>query len=382
MLKLYRLRDYNFRLVLWLLMISAVGVLLVGSARESLQSRQLMGVILGVVLMVIVSLMDYSWLLNFYWIIYFFNIVMLLAVRVAGDNSGGATRWIDLGFIRFQPTELSKILLIMFFARYLMAHEEDLNTLKTILTSVGLVAVPLALIAIQPDLKNTITVAVVFCALMYIAGLSYKIIGGIVGVAVPLFTVAMLLITQTDLPVIDDYQKGRIMSWLYPEDEEYEDLAIQQNNSITAIGSGQLTGKGYNNNSVSSANKGNFVSQIQTDFIFAVAGEELGFVGSAGIVILLLLIVIECILTSRRAKDLSGKIICCGVAAVVGFQSFLNICVATGLLPNTGTPLPFVSYGLTSLVSLYIGMGLVLNVGLQNRRYLGGEKNEYRIYRP
>ncbi|MBS6733940.1 MAG: rod shape-determining protein RodA [Clostridiales bacterium] len=382
MLKLYRLRDYNFRLVLWLLMISAVGVLLVGSARESLQSRQLMGVILGVVLMVIVSLMDYSWLLNFYWIIYFFNIVMLLAVRVAGDNSGGATRWIDLGFIRFQPTELSKILLIMFFARYLMAHEEDLNTLKTILTSVGLVAVPLALIAIQPDLKNTITVAVVFCALMYIAGLSYKIIGGIVGVAVPLFIVAMLLITQTDLPIIDDYQKGRIMSWLYPEDEEYEDLAIQQNNSITAIGSGQLTGKGYNNNSVSSANKGNFVSQIQTDFIFAVAGEELGFVGSAGIVILLLLIVIECILTSRRAKDLSGKIICCGVAAVVGFQSFLNICVATGLLPNTGTPLPFVSYGLTSLVSLYIGMGLILNVGLQNRRYLGGEKNEYRIYRP
>ena len=382
MLKLYRLRDYNFRLVLWLLMISAVGVLLVGSARESLQSRQLMGVILGVVLMVIVSLMDYSWLLNFYWIIYFFNIVMLLAVRVAGDNSGGATRWIDLGFIRFQPTELSKILLIMFFARYLMAHEEDLNTLKTILTSVGLVAVPLALIAIQPDLKNTITVAVVFCALMYIAGLSYKIIGGIVGVAVPLFIVAMLLITQTDLPIIDDYQKGRIMSWLYPEDEEYEDLAIQQNNSITAIGSGQLTGKGYNNNSVSSANKGNFVSQIQTDFIFAVAGEELGFVGSAGIVILLLLIVIECSLTSRRAKDLSGKIICCGVAAVVGFQSFLNICVATGLLPNTGTPLPFVSYGLTSLVSLYIGMGLVLNVGLQNRRYLGGEKNEYRIYRP
>lgn len=382
MLKLYRLRDYNFRLVLWLLMISAVGILLVGSAMESLQSRQLMGVILGVVVMVIVSLMDYSWILNFYWVIYFFNIVMLLAVRVAGDNSGGATRWIDLGFLRFQPTELSKILLIMFFARYLMAHEEDLNTLKTILSSVGLVTVPLILIAIQPDLKNTITVAVVFCALMYIAGLSYKIIGGIAGVALPLFIVAMILITQTNLPIIDDYQKGRIMAWLYPDDEEYEDLAIQQNNSITAIGSGQLTGKGYNNNSVSSANKGNFVSQIQTDFIFAVAGEELGFVGSAGIVILLLLIVIECILASRRAKDLSGKIICCGVGAVVGFQSFLNICVATGLLPNTGTPLPFVSYGLTSLVSLYIGMGLVLNVGLQNRRYLGGEKNEHRIYRP
>lgn len=381
MLKLYRLRDYNFRLVVWLLMISAVGVLLVGSASESLQSRQLMGVVLGVVAMVVISLMDYSWILNFYWIIYVGNVIMLLAVRLFGDSTGGATRWIDIGFLRFQPTELAKILLIMFFARYLMDHEEDLNTPKTILTSVGLLAVPLVLIKIQPDLKNTITVAVVFCILMYIAGLSYKIIGGILAVAIPVMALLLFLITQTDLEIIDDYQKGRIMSWLNPDDEEYEDLTLQQRNSITAIGSGQLTGKGYNNNSVSSANKGNFISQIQTDFIFAVAGEELGFVGSAGIVLLLLVIVLECILMSRRAKDLSGKIICCGVASVIGFQSFLNICVATGLLPNTGTPLPFVSYGLTSLVSLYIGMGLVLNVGLQNRKYLGGEKHEHRIHR-
>jgi len=381
MLKLYKLRDYNFRLVLWLLMISGVGVLLVGSAMKSLQTRQLAGVLLGLVVMVIVSLMDFSWLLNFYWILYVLNIVMLLVVRFFGDNTAGATRWLDLGFIRFQPTELSKILLIMFFARYLMNHEDDLNTAKTIFSSVLLLAVPLFLILDQPDLKNTITVAIVFCVMMYIGGLSYKIIGGILVVAIPLLIVSMFLITKTDIKIIDDYQKGRIMAWLYPEDEEYKELARQQTNSITAIGSGQLTGKGYNNNEVSSANKGDFVSQIQTDFIFAVAGEELGFWGSFGIIVLLFLIVLECILTSRRAKDLSGKILCCGVAAVVGFQSFLNISVATGLLPNTGTPLPFVSYGLTSMVSLYIGMGLVLNVGLQNRRYLGGETNEHRIYR-
>ncbi|MBS6195293.1 MAG: rod shape-determining protein RodA [Clostridiales bacterium] len=381
MLKLYKLRDYNFRLVLWLIMISGMGVLLVGSAMKSLQTKQLAGVILGLVVMVIVSLMDYSWLLNFYWVIYIVNIMMLLFVRFFGDNSGGATRWLDLGFIRFQPTELSKIFIIMFFARYLMHHEDDLNTLKTILTSVILLAVPLVLIVIQPDLKNTITVAIVFCVLMYIAGLSYKIICGILAVAIPLLIVAMILITQTDLKIISDYQKTRIMAWLYPEDEAYKDKVIQQQNSITAIASGQLTGKGYNNNKVSSANKGNFVSQIQTDFIFAVAGEELGFWGASAIIVLLFLIVLECILTSRRAKDTSGKIICCGIGTIVGFQSFLNICVATGLLPNTGTPLPFVSYGLTSLVSLYIGMGLVLNVGLQNRRYLGGETNEHRIYR-
>lgn len=381
MFKLYRLKNYNFRLIIWLLMISGIGVLLVGSAKASLQSRQLIGVILGLVVMVVVSLMDYSWLLNFYWIIYGVNIIMLLIVRFFGDSAGGATRWLDLGFVRFQPTELSKILLIMFFARFLMDHGDTLNTCKTILASVVLLAVPLVLIKIQPDLKNTITVTIIFCLMMYVAGLSYKIIGGILGVAIPLVIVAFILITQTDIKIIDSYQKDRIMSWMYPEDETYKDDVIQQQNSITAIGSGELTGKGYNNNKVSSANKGNFVTQIQTDFIFAVAGEELGFIGSVFIILLLFLIVVECIITSRKAKDLSGKIICCGVAGVVGFQSFLNICVATGVLPNTGTPLPFVSYGLTSLVSLYIGMGLVLNVGLQNRRYLGGEKNEHWLHR-
>ena len=219
MFKLYRLKNYNFRLIIWLLMISGIGVLLVGSAKASLQSRQLIGVILGIVVMVAVSLMDYSWLLNFYWIIYVFNIVMLLIVRFFGDSAGGATRWLDLGFIRFQPTELSKILLIMFFARFLMDHEDTLNTWKTILTSVVLLAVPLVLIKIQPDLKNTITVTVVFCLLMYVAGLSYKIIGAVLGIAIPLVIAAFVLITQTDIKIIDSYQKARIMSWLYPEDE-------------------------------------------------------------------------------------------------------------------------------------------------------------------
>ena len=375
MFKLYKLKDYNFRLVLWLVLISGMGVLLVGSAMQSLQSRQLFGVILGLVLMTIVSLIDFSWILNFYWIMYFVNILMLLAVRIMGKTTYGATRWIDFGFFQFQPTELSKIILILFFAKYLMDHEDDLNTFKTLVSSIILVAVPLVLIKIQPDLKNTITVAALFCVLLYIAGLSYKIIGTVLVIMVPLVAGFLILVTQTDLEILEGYQKDRIMSWLYPEDAAYSDDIVQQQNSKTAIGSGQVTGKGDNNNKVSSSNKGNFVSQIQTDFIYAVAGEELGFLGSCGIILLLFLICIECIITGRRAKDLSGKLICCGVATVVALQSFINICVATGLMPNTGTPLPFVSYGLTSMVSLFIGMGLVLNVGLQNRNYLQGEVN-------
>ena len=384
MLKLYKLRDYNFRLVLWLLMISGVGVLLVGSAMKSLQTRQLAGVILGIVVMVIVSLMDFSWLLNFYWVLYVLNIVMLLVVRFFGEETAGATRWLDLGFIRFQPTELSKILLIMFFARYLLNHEDDLNTPKTILSSVALLAVPLFLILDQPDLKNTIMITVVFCVLIYIAGLSYRIIGGALLIAVPLLVIFLMIVVQPEQKLIKDYQRDRIMAFLYPENEEYTDDTQQQDNSKTAIASGELTGKRLSGDSVASVNEGNFVAENQTDFIFAVAGEEYGFIGCTTIILLLLAIALECIRMGLRAKDLSGKIICCGMGSIVAFQSFLNICVATGMGPNTGTPLPFVSYGLTSLISLYIGMGLVLNVGLQSSLYnkelqktMSDKKEEY-----
>jgi rod shape determining protein RodA len=134
---------------------------------------------------------------------------------------------------------------------------------------------------------------------------------------------------------------------------------------MMAIGSGQLWGKGLNSNTISSVKNGNFIAEPQTDFIFTIVGEELGFVGSCAVVILLFLIVLECLSVARKAKDIAGMIIATGMAGLVGFQSFVNIAVATGLFPNTGVPLPFVSYGLTSLVSLYIGMGFVLNVRLQ-----------------
>ena len=381
MFRLYKLKNYNFRLVILLAAISSMGVMLVGSAMKSLQMRQLGGVLLGATVMVVVSLIDFSWILNFSWILYGINLILLLAVVIMGNDAKGATRWLKIGPIQFQPTELSKILLIIFFAKFLMDHENDLNKPKTILKATGLLAVPLSMILIQPDLKNTITIALLFCVLMYLAGLSYKIIGGILLAAVPLEAVFLLIVVQPDQKLLKDYQRNRIMAFLYPGDEEYSDDTMQQDNSIMAIGSGKLTGKGYNNSKVSSVNKANFVSEIQTDFIFAVAGEELGFVGASAIILLLFAISVECLLTARRAKDLSGRLICCGVGTLVAFQSFLNICVATGLTPNTGTPLPFVSYGLSSLVSLFIGMGLVLNVGLQNRNYFGGEKHEHRINR-
>ena len=370
MIKQYKLRFYNFRLVLFLVAISAIGIILVGSARDDLRSKQLIGVIMGLLIMTVLSLLDYSWISNFQWILYGVNIVLLLIVRLFGDSANGAARWIDFGFIRFQPTELSKIIIILFFARFFMDHEEDLNTPKTLAKSVLLLAVPLFLILEQPDLKNTLMMLAVFCILIYIAGLSYKIIGGTILILVPLIIIFLSIVVQPDQKLIKDYQRDRIMSFLYPENDEYSDDIQQQNNSKTAIASGELIGKRLSgSDEVTSVNKGNFVSENQTDFIFAVAGEEYGFLGCSLIILLLLAISIECVWMGLRAKDLSGKIICCGMASVVALQSFLNISVATGIAPNTGTPLPFVSYGLTSLVSLYIGMGLVLNVGLQSSAY-------------
>lgn len=363
----YKLKDYNFRLIIWLVTLSTLGVLLVGSAEPSLQGRQLAGVMLGLSIMFIISLTDFSWIMNFYWIGYGFNILLLLLVIVLGYNAGGATRWITIAGLRFQPVELTKIILVVFFSKYLMENENDVNKPRMILRTAGLIGFPLILVFLQPDLKNTLTITVIFSILYYVAGLSYKIIGGVLTVIIVLGFGFMAIVTQPNQHLIRDYQRQRIMAFINPDLDEYNDDRTQQNNSVTAIGSGMLTGKGLNNSDVSSANKGNFIPEVQTDFIFAVAGEELGFLGSAGIIILLLLIVLECLITSRKAKDLSGKLLCCSIASIVAIQSFINIGVATRMLPNTGTPLPFVSYGLTSLVSLYIGMGMVLNVGLQTR---------------
>lgn len=366
--KSYHLSDYRFNLIISVLALSIIGVLVVGSAKEIYQNKQILGVVIGVMAMVVVSVIDYVWVLEFYWLIYGFAVFILGLVLIIGKEVNGATRWIDLGFTTFQPSELAKILLILFFSKFLMQHKDDLNDKFTIIKFALLCGIPLVLILMEPNLSTTICTTLVLCLLIYMAGLSYRFIVTVLLIMIPVAAIFIGIVIQPDQKLIHEYQQKRILAFLNPE-EYASDEAFQQNNSVMAIGSGQLNGKGLDNNTTTSVKNGNFISEPQTDFIFAIVGEELGFVGGCIVIALLLLIVIQCILVGVRAQNLAGKLICCGVGGLIGFQSFINIGVATKLLPNTGVPLPFVSYGLTSLVSMYIGIGFVLNVGLQPKKY-------------
>jgi len=367
MLKKYSLKDYNFRLIFYVIILNIIGILLIGSANPSVQGKQLVGMISGLIIMVVTSCIDYNWVLKFSWVIYVFNLLLLLSIFAVGSDAGGATRWIQIGPLRFQPSEIAKIFLILFFAYFIKKNNEKLNTIKIFLLIVILAAVPLALIKEQPALSTSIITAIVICGIWFVGGLSYKIVGGVLAVAIPSITLSIILIVTKGKTFLEEYQYKRVMSWLQPD--KFPMDARQQQNSIMAIGSGQLYGKGLNNTGVASIKSGNYIGEIHTDFIFSIAGEELGFIGCLIIIGLLILITIECMLIAKKSKELTGRLIATGMGTLIVAQSFVNIGVTTGFLPNTGLPLPFVSYGLTSLWSLYIGIGFVLNIGLQPKKY-------------
>ncbi len=361
----YNFRKYNVFLILCCLGASILGILLIGSAKSDLQSRQIQGLIIGLVVMVVISLIDYHFILKFYWIIYIFSIALLILVRLFGDSGGGAKRWFEIGSFRFQPSELVKILLILFYAQFIMKHKAVINSIRMIIACFLLVIPLFYLIFKQPDLSTSLMILAIFAVIMYIGGLSYKVILPVIALAMPASIVFFNLVTKEGQTIINDFQQKRILAWLKP-DEYASTEAYQQLNSITAIGSGQLNGKGLNNNVISSVKNGNFISEAQTDFIFTIAGEELGFIGCCAIIILIFIIILQCVLIAARAEDTAGMIIAGGMAGLLGFQTFINIGVTTMILPDTGLPLPFFSYGLTSLVSVFIGIGLCLNVGLQS----------------
>lgn len=365
----YNFKKYNIRLLLYVLILCFIGVVAIWSAtnQDSSQTgRQIMGIGVGLMLALILSLIDYHKFLSISVVVYLACVGILAAVLLFGRSRGIATRWIVLPVIgQIQPAEFVKVGLILFFSWYFQKYQEKINSPAVLGIGVVLFAIPVLLIYLQPNLSTVLVTTVIVAAIVFAAGISYRWILGTLAVILPLGVLMIYLLQYNMIPFIKEYQANRILTWLNPS----SDAAgyYQQENSIMAISSGQLWGKLQAAGGVPSVKSGNFLSEEQTDFIFAIVGEEMGFAGSVFVIFLFVVLVWECLLMANRAKDLSGKLICTGMAAFLGFQSFANIAVATGVFPNTGLPLPFISSGVSSLLSLFIGMGFVLNVGLQRK---------------
>ena len=354
-----------------MLSLSIIGILVVASASNQdsgTVTKQMIGIMVGFAMAIGLSIIDYHKIIKLYALDYAVCLLLLGAVLVMGHTAGGATRWISLpGIGRIQPSEFVKIGLIVFFSWYWNKYQEKLNTPLTVGIAALLAAIPIGLIFAEPNLSTSLVVTIIILCMVFSAGISYRWIAGVLAVALPAGALFIFLLTKGLIPFIHGYQARRILAWIYPHAEQYAENLYQQKNSIMAISSGQLEGKGLFNTTIASVKDGNFLSAGETDFIFAIIGEEMGFRGSFIVILLFGLVVFECLYLASRAKDLSGRLICTGMAALIGFQAFANIAVATQIFPNTGLPLPFISSGVSSLISIFMGMGLVLNVGLQRK---------------
>lgn len=371
-LKSYKLSNLNFRLIVYVIGITLLGIFTIGSATDggNFQIKQIVGLGIGCFFLIVFSLISYKFLFKFYWLIYAGANVLLLLVLLIGTTNKGATRWIDLGFTEFQPSEICKVFFVIFVSTYLYKRREKISSFRTLFGVCLFSIFQIFLIYKEPDLSTTIVFFISFCAIMFLSGVHYKIVTAVLVIAIPVIIVVGYLVVQPDSGLLKDYQYNRIVGFYQKDNPEAEKIRYQQENSLLAIGSGGLSGKGLDNSTVTSVKNGNFLSESHTDFIFTIVGEELGFIGCSAVILLIFLIVIECFITGSRTTELHGKLYCFGFGIIIAIQTFINISVATMLLPNTGLTLPFVSYGLTSLVSLYIGTGIVLNIGLQRKRMI------------
>ena len=363
----YSFWRLDFILILFTLILSTIGVLAITSSNESLRNKQIIGIVVSLVIMFLFSMIDYHRLIDLYWFGYIASLALLMIVILKGHDSHGASRWIQIGGFTFQPSEITKIMLILFFAKFIMKYRDRIRSISFVMLCVLLLAPPVFLVLKQPDLSTSIMLLVIFTSILFVGGMDRRLLTTVMMVVVPLSILVIVSASWKNSPFLKLYQQKRILSWLHPED--YPEDAYQTLNSMMAIGSGQFTGKGLHTNEINSVLNSGYISESSTDFIFTVIGEELGFLGSILVVLLLLAIVLKCLYIARRSRDFSGMLIAVGVAAWLGFQGFLNIGVATGVIPNTGIPLPFVSSGLTSLVCEFVGIGCVLNVAMQGKKF-------------
>jgi len=360
-------RAFDLQLVVYAALLVAVGLVMaytnsVENGSTPLEAgttftRGLMWAGIASIVFVLATFFDYRWLKTLSWPAYALQLGLLLLTLAIGDGVGNSARWITIGPLTFQFSELAKILMIIVLANHLAGRSQKLDSIKTILGACVLVAPPLALVMLQPDLGTSLVFAAILIGMLWMSGASMKWLA-LMAAAV----IAMIPIAWTYL--LRDYQKERLTSFLNPK-PDITDSGYQLYQSQIAVGSGGWFGKGLTNGT---QNQLNFLPVQESDFVAAIYLEELGFLGALLLLVLFAALLWRILVGGWRSKDPFGTMFAVGLASMLLFQLTVNLGMVVGIMPITGIPLPFISHGGASLISLAVGLGIVQSINIRQTR--------------
>jgi rod shape determining protein RodA len=359
-------RSFDLQLVTYAGLLVAVGLVMAytnsveagaTSQADSTFSRGLMWAAIAVAVFVAATFFDYRWLKTLAWPIYAVQLGLLVVTLLIGDGIGGSARWVALGPLTFQFSELAKILMIVVLASYLAAREGRLDSIGSVVGACVLVGPPLALVMLQPDLGTSLVFGAILAGMLWMAGVSLRWLG-----VLAIATVAMVPLAWNYL--LRDYQKERLLSFM-DSNPDIQGAGFQLHQAQIAVGSGGLFGKGLTNGTQT---QGGFLPVQATDFVFATLAEELGLIGGVVLFVLFVLLLWRVLVSGWRSKDAFGTLFAAGLASMILFQLVVNVGMVLGIMPITGIPLPFVTHGGASLVSMAAGLGILQSVNIRQTR--------------
>lgn len=355
-------RYFDFWLLGAVAVLTIFGIAMINSAiagNENLAElipRQIIFAAVGFVIMILTASIDYTLWSSMSRLLYLAVIAMLFALTIVGEVLGGAARWINVGLFFVQPSELAKIVMILVLADFFARHNERVGDLRWVLRSLLLTLGMVYWIFTQPDLSTSIVLMVIWFALLWASGLRLR--------HLLMFAGAGLTLAFAGFDLLEGYQQERVINFLFPNPEARFGNIYNVNQALISIGSGGWLGQGYGQGSQVQLR---FLKVRHTDFIFSALAEEFGFLGALVVLALLAFIIWRCLRAARLARDTFGALIAYGVGALIFFHTAVNVAMNLNLIPVTGLPLPFVSYGGSTLLTMMIGIGLVESVILRHK---------------